>query len=137
MKPVKLPGANHPAQTAAPTGPHEAGHVNSSPSYDVLAPTSQDSDQLRTLRQHDTVRTWRSLDDQRVCVLCGREFRGRDIYVHTEHDQISCHCPTPGCLGQLHHFVFPGNPLIDPEVWNDWMLALEGADSAMDGSSER
>lgn len=134
---MNFPGTNPVVQTTVLVGRNEAVHVNSSSIYDVSSPASQDSNQLRILRQHDTVRTWRSLDDQRVCVLCGREFQGRDIYLHTEHDQISCHCPTAGCRGQLQHFVFPGNPLLDPQVWSDWMMALEGAEPTMESSFDR
>jgi hypothetical protein len=112
---------------------NEAVHVNSFPTYDVITPTSRDLNKLRVLRQQDTVRHWHSLDDHRICVLCGNEFRGREIEIQSEQGHITCHCPTVGCRGQIRHFVFPGNPLMDPKVWSDWMLALGGADSIEGG----
>ncbi len=107
--------------------------VNSFPTYDAVTPASRDLNKLSILRQQDLARTWRSLDDQRVCVLCGNEFRGSDIHIQNDHGQVSCHCPTPGCEGQIQHFVFPGNPLLDPHAWSDWMLALGGSDQ-LDGN---
>lgn len=114
--------------TTVPKRGNDDLHVNSFPTYDAIAPGSRDLNKLHVLREHDGARNWRSLDDQRVCVLCGNEFRGRDIHIQTDHGQVSCHCPTSGCKGQIRHFVFPGNPLLDPQAWSDWMLALGSAD---------
>lgn len=108
-------------------------HVTSSPIIDVATPASRDFRKLQILRQQDTARTWRSLDDKRVCVLCGNEFRGRDIHLQVEHGHVSCQCPSNGCRGTLKHFVFPGNPLLDPRAWSDWMLALDGSDPLESG----
>ncbi len=36
-------------------------------------------DRLSILRVGDPSRSWNSLDDQRVCVLCGRKFKGRQV----------------------------------------------------------
>ncbi len=91
----------------------------------MVSSASRDSNLLRLLRQQDAQRTWGSLDDERVCVLCGREFRGRDIRIAIENGRATCHCPTRGCRGALSHFVFAGNPLVDQVTFDDWMLALE------------
>ena len=36
-------------------------------------------DRLSILRAGDPLRSWNSLDDQRICVVCGRKFKGRQV----------------------------------------------------------
>lgn len=76
------------------------------------------------LRYYDSAHEWTSLDDERVCVLCGYEFSGRDIEIVQDQEQSSCKCPTRGCAGDHRHFVLPGNPLLDEASWTEWMTAL-------------
>ena len=89
----------------------------------VLSP--RDASKLRALRQQDADRTWHSLDDHRVCIVCGNEFRGREILIRADRGRIRCQCPTPGCSGDLKQFVLPGNPLLETAVWRDWLRALD------------
>jgi len=68
---------------------------------------------LELLRQLDRWRPWRSLDDQRLCLGCGRLMTGHDIdAMHTESDDqgsIEVHCPTPGCQSIPLDWILP-NP---------------------------
>src|SRR4029453_13058489 len=40
-----------------------------------------DVEKLRSLQQLDQFRGWRSLDDRRYCLVCGKIISGRDIHV--------------------------------------------------------
>lgn len=107
---------------------HDHANVNSFPSFaDDSQSTQELPDEgvkLKMLRYYDSAHTWTSLDDERVCVLCGHEFSGREVEVIEEDEQPLCKCPTPGCAGDYRHFVLPGNPLLDDTSWSDWMSAL-------------
>ncbi|HEY5036631.1 MAG TPA: hypothetical protein VII74_05820 [Chthoniobacterales bacterium] len=53
---------------------------------------------LSALRESDTHRRWQSLDDQRICILCGRLITGRMIDIWQDgRGAYRLHCPTPGC----------------------------------------
>ena len=47
-------------------------------------------DRLSILRIGDPSGNWNSLDDQRLCVFCGRKFKGRQLVIRlgTEKTQI-------------------------------------------------
>src|SRR5215471_13482217 len=66
-------------------------------------------DRLSILRVGDSFRSWNSLDDQRVCVLCGRKFKGRQVDIRRlPGDKFKMCCPTLGCLSnpdQWHHLT--------------------------------
>ncbi len=55
-------------------------------------------ERLAILRGKDATRSWHSLDDQRVCVLCHRLITGREIRITSTGDgQHEVHCPSEGC----------------------------------------
>jgi hypothetical protein len=76
---------------------------------------------LRLLRQHDRTRTWNSVREKRICMLCGCEFEGVQIRLSVRAGKPVFGCPEPGCRGSLPHFAACGNPLLDDEAWSDWM----------------
>jgi len=48
----------------------------------LLLPSAlADQDKLRILQRLDQFRIWRSLEDRRYCLLCGKRITGRDIRV--------------------------------------------------------
>src|SRR5436190_21356657 len=56
-------------------------------------------DRLSILRVEDPSRSWNSLDDQRLCVLCGRKFKGRQVDIRRlPRGKLKLCCPTLGCL---------------------------------------
>src|SRR5262245_628688 len=56
-------------------------------------------DRLSILRVGDPFRSWSSLDDQRVCVLCGRKFKGRQVDIRRlPGGKFKLCCPKLGCL---------------------------------------
>ena len=59
-------------------------------------------DRLEILRAADQGRRWNSVDEERVCPLCGRTIAGRDIMISCDRPgHFELHCPTPGCVGTI------------------------------------
>ena len=87
-------------------------------------------ERLLALRAADRLRKWSSLDDKRVCILCQREFSGRQLIIaRGRGGRIQLHCPTDGCNAGPNHWVYPGNPLISEAAYRDWQRALRHADT--------
>jgi len=67
-------------------------------------------EKLAILQAADLRRKWHSLDDQRVCVLCGRTITGRQIEVTKEPGgNYSVHCPTADCPAEPSDWFYQGN----------------------------
>ena len=67
-------------------------------------------EKLAALQAADLRRKWHSLDDQRVCVLCGRTITGRLIEVARQPDgTYSVRCPTPRCPAVPSDWFYQGN----------------------------
>lgn len=82
-------------------------------------------EKLAALRAGDGFRKWKSLDDKRVCVLCEKTFTGRQVeVVFRRAGRLELNCPTEGCHGTPHEWVYPGNPLLSKKAWADWALLL-------------
>jgi len=77
----------------------------------ILSPTkSLDSDKLELLQQLDKYRQWRSLDDKRYCLVCGRVITGRDIQFiggTGDTDPLRPVCPTKDCRSIAMDWVLP------------------------------
>jgi hypothetical protein len=67
-------------------------------------------EKLEIIQAADTRRKWHSLDDVRICVLCGRTITGRQIeVVPGPGGTHSVHCPTPGCASLPTDWFYQGN----------------------------
>ena len=87
-------------------------------------------ERLLILRATDQSRTWTSLDDKRVCILCERKFSGRQVGVaRGRGGRIRLHCPTEGCSAGPDQWVYPGNPLVSEAAYRDWQRALGVTDT--------
>src|SRR3954452_25473161 len=66
-------------------------------------------EKLTLLRQLDRWRSWRSLDDRRLCLGCGRIISGHEIDATAgETGELdSVHCPTPGCQSIPFDWILP------------------------------
>jgi hypothetical protein len=84
---------------------------------------------LRLLRDNDKTRSWSTLEDRRLCLLCGGEFSGSEVLIRVRNGKPAFHCPEKGCQGNLGHFVHPGNPLLNEAAWEDWMRPGQEEDS--------
>ena len=61
---------------------------------------SSDTEKLEALRHLDPFRVWRSLDDERRCLCCGRIISGREIRLvdgTPESGELRAKCPTENC----------------------------------------
>jgi hypothetical protein len=68
-------------------------------------------EKLGLLKQFDRWRRWRSLDEKRLCLGCGRLFTGHEVEVSPEagDDAPAVHCPTHGCQSIPLDWILP-NP---------------------------
>src|ERR1043166_1464259 len=79
-------------------------------SLDMIAHINLD-DRLSILRVGDPFRSWNSLDDQRVCVLCGRKFKGRQLDIRRlPGSKFKLCCPTLGGLSTRDQW--PATPAV-------------------------
>lgn len=69
-------------------------------------------DRLALLRQLDRWRAWKSLDDKRLCLGCGRLFTGHDVEMRHSATQeaIELHCPTDNCQAIPLDWILPHPP---------------------------
>ena len=84
-----------------------------------------EKNKLQTLQFIDRLRTgrdWKSLDDQRVCILCAKKFNGHEVQITcSDNGKYELRCPTNDCNSGPHQWVYPGAPLI-PDIVHpvDW-----------------
>jgi hypothetical protein len=70
-------------------------------------------DRLSILRAEDRFRTWRSLDDERLCIICKRKFNGRQVEIRRlRNHKYGLQCPTDGCNSGPHLWIYPTTPLV-------------------------
>ncbi len=63
------------------------------------------------LRRIDARRRWKSLDDERVCLLCERKFAGRHVeFSRNRSGEVELRCPTDGCNGTPQEWVYVDDP---------------------------
>jgi len=74
-----------------------------------------DADKLQVLRHLDRYRTWRSLDEKRYCLACGRIINGHDIQVvggTRGTGPLRVVCPTRGCHSIPMDWVIPTDEVL-------------------------
>ena len=84
-------------------------------------------DRLLLLRVGDRFRRWNSLDDQRVCSVCERKFKGRQIEIRRlPGGRYKLCCPTLGCASGPHQWLYSRASVSEiPE--RDWCYVGEQA----------
>ena len=86
----------------------------------------ESEDRLSALRAEDHFKIWKSLEDQRVCILCEKKFNGHEVeIIRSGEGKYELHCPTKGCNSGLHQWVYPGTPLISDIIEADWWRAID------------
>ena len=84
-------------------------------------------DRLSILRVGDPFRNWNLLDDQRLCGLCGRKFKGRQVDIRRlPGGKFKLCCPTLGCLSTPHQWRYAAPPLPSDLVKKHWRHGLPG-----------
>lgn len=91
------------------------------------------ANKLSILRANDHFREWHTLDDERICVLCGQRFTGHDVEVSMVASGFALQCPTINCKSGVHQWVFPGNALLAEKNYQNWWQAI-GSQTGTDGS---
>jgi len=74
-----------------------------------------DADKLEALRCLDQFRQWRSLDEKRYCLVCGKIITGRQIQVAGgtyRNGSLTLSCPTEGCNSIPMDWVLPTDEII-------------------------
>jgi hypothetical protein len=74
-----------------------------------------DADKLDALRRLDQFREWRSLDDQRFCLVCGKLITGQQIQVTgatRRNGPQRLSCPTERCNSIPMDWVLPTNEIL-------------------------
>jgi hypothetical protein len=81
-------------------------------------------DRLSVLRTEDQFRKWRSLDDERLCIICKRKFNGRQVEIRRlRNRKYELHCPTEGCNSRPHLWIYRATPLVSHVLESDWWRA--------------
>jgi hypothetical protein len=76
----------------------------------VSAINLSDEEKLETLRRLDQFRDWRSLDDTRYCLVCGKIITGRQIRLTggtRGNGPLRVNCPTERCNSIPMDWVLP------------------------------
>jgi hypothetical protein len=85
-------------------------------------------DRLSILRERDRFRKWESLDDQRVCNVCERKFKGRQIEIRRfPGGRCKLYCPTLGCSSGPHQWVYPQTPVVSEMAKHVWPAGKQPA----------
>jgi hypothetical protein len=74
-----------------------------------------DADKLDALRRLDQFREWRSLDDRRFCLVCGKIITGRQIQVAggtRGNGPLQLSCPTERCNSIPMDWVLPTDEIL-------------------------
>jgi len=77
--------------------------------------TLSDADKLETLRRLDQFRQWRSLDEKRYCLVCGKIITGQQIQVAggiRGNGSLTLNCPTERCKSIPMDWVLPTDEII-------------------------
>jgi hypothetical protein len=97
-----------------------------------------DEEKLAILRRLDQFRQWRSLDEKRYCLVCGKIITGREIQVimgARENRSLSTVCPTKYCGAMPIEWVWPTNDVLITlamvEAERNWLCLIRRAGRAM------
>jgi len=87
-----------------------------------------DENKLETLRRLDQFRWWRSVDEKRYCLICGKIITGRQIQAMggtRGNGPLRVICPTRGCHSIPMDWVHPTDEVLAKVA----MLASERSDA--------
>src|SRR4029453_6072054 len=74
-----------------------------------------DTDKLAALQRLDQFREWRSLDERRYCLVCGKIITGRQIQVAggtRGNEPLRLNCPTERCNSIPMDWVLPTDEIL-------------------------
>jgi hypothetical protein len=83
-------------------------------------------DRLSVLRAEDRFRDWRSLDDERFCIICKRKFNGRQVEIHRiGNRKYELRCPTEGCNSRTHLWIYSIRLRVAHVIESEWWRAAD------------
>jgi hypothetical protein len=88
------------------------------------------NDRLNILRLHDHFHEWRSLDDQRVCIVCSRTFSGHEVEISQDGNEFKLNCPTRDCPSKIHQWVYSEKHHLSDTSSENWWRALSSNDGS-------
>ena len=90
-------------------------------SFCVMTANVKLDDRLSILRAGDRFRKWNSLDDQRVCSVCERKFKARQVEIRRfPRGSYKLYCPTLGCPSGPHQWIYPRAAVVSEITEPDW-----------------
>lgn len=102
-----------------------------------------ESEKLEALRRLDQFREWRSLDDKRFCLVCGKIVTGRQIQVAGDirgDGPLRANCPTERCNSIPMDWALPTDEIlaaaettVEPNECNSALMSA--ADSGVEPSA--
>jgi len=115
---------DHPIIQRILQRPDCAFRCNEQTAFYIMIAHLKLDDRLSILRTEDRFRTWRSLDDERLCIICKRKFNGRQVEIRRAGNRkYQLHCPTEGCNSKPHLWIYPATPLVSHVVESNWWQA--------------
>jgi hypothetical protein len=104
--------------------PDCARRCNEQTAFCVMVAHLKLDDRLLVLRAEDRFRKWRSLEDERLCIICKRKFNGRQVEIRrVTNRKYELHCPTEDCNSRPHLWIYPATPLVADVIESDWWRA--------------
>ena len=78
-------------------------------------------DRLSILRAGDRFRKWNSLDDRRVCSVCERKFKARQVEIRPfPGGRYKLYCPTLGCPSEPYQWLYSRASVVSEIAEPDW-----------------
>jgi hypothetical protein len=94
-------------------------------------------DRLSILRDGDRFRKWNSLDDQRVCSVCERKFKGRQVEIRRfRGGKYKLYCPTLGCPSAADQWFYPQAQVASKMAKRWWRAGGQPADSQVESTPQ-
>jgi hypothetical protein len=95
-------------------------------------------DRLSILRAGDRFRRWNSLDDQRVCSVCERKFKARQVEIRRfPGGSYKLYCPTLGCPSGPHQWFYSQATVVSEITeQNSWRAGKQPARRQMESTLE-
>ena len=107
--------------TQSSSAPIVCFHAVSRLLFELMVMHLKLDERLSILRAEDRISTWSSLDDERHCIICKRQFNGRQIEIRRlSNRKYELHCPTEGCNSRPHLWIYPTTPLISHVAKSSW-----------------
>jgi len=113
--------------TQSSSAPIVCFHAASRLLFELMVMHLKLDERLSILRAEDRIRTWSSLDDERLCIICKRKFNGRQVEIRSlGNPKYELHCPSEGCNSRPHLWIYSKTSLVSQVAKSDsWLSAIK------------